>query len=313
MKAQYLVTGGGGFIGSNTVRYLVGQGAQVRVLDDFSTGRRENLCGLEKQFELIEGDIRSVEDAKRAVDGVRFVLHMAAIPSVPRSIDDPVTTNDVNISGTLNMLVAARDAGVERFVMSSSSSVYGDTPVLPKREDMPPAPMSPYALSKLANEYQCRLCSELYGLKTVALRYFNVYGPRQNPKSQYAAVVPIFIDSLKNGRAPVIFGDGEQTRDFTFVENVIEANLACCKAPDAAIGRVFNVGCGGRMTVNDLAHAIARVMGSDIRPTYEPARAGEVRDSQADISAAARVLGWVPRVNVEEGLRRTIEWYVTQP
>ena len=311
MNAEYLVTGGAGFIGSNTVRYLLGRGARVRVLDDFSTGRRENLAGLEKDIELIEGDIRDPAAARSATVGVRYVLHMAAIPSVPRSIEDPMTTSDVNIKGTLNMLIAARDADVERFVQSSSSSVYGDTAVLPKREDMIPAPMSPYALSKLVNEHQCRLFCELYGLKTCALRYFNVYGPRQNPKSQYAAVVPIFIDAFGKGRSPVIYGDGQQTRDFTYVENVIEANLACCAAPESTLGRVFNIGCGRRMTVNELAELLVRIMGKSIAPQHAPARQGDVRDSQADVSNAAKALGWTPRVGVEDGLRRTVEWFLS--
>ncbi len=311
VKAEYLVTGGAGFIGSNTVRYLLARGVRVRVLDDFSTGRRENLTGIEKDIEQIEGDIRDPAAARAAAQGVRFVLHMAAIPSVPRSISDPLTTSNVNIMGTLNMLLAARDAGVERFVLSSSSSVYGDTPVLPKHERMDPSPMSPYALSKLANEHQCRLFHELYGFKTYALRYFNVYGPRQNPKSQYAAVVPIFVEALRNGRAPTIYGDGEQTRDFTYVENVIEANLACCSAPDEAIGRVFNVGCGGRMTVNKLAASLGRALGSTIAPRFDAPRQGEVRDSQADISLAAKLLGWKPRIGVDEGLRKTVEWYLS--
>jgi nucleoside-diphosphate-sugar epimerase len=312
MKCDYLITGGAGFIGSNTVRYLLTRGQNVRVLDDFSTGRRENLAGLEKDIDLVEGSIWDLEVCRKAVKGVRYVLHMAAIPSVPRSVADPLTTNNVNITGTLHMLLAARDGGVERFVLSSSSSVYGDTPVLPKRESMVPAPMSPYALSKLTNEHQCRLFFELYGLKTYCLRYFNVFGPRQNPKSQYAAVVPIFIDAMKRGVPPTVYGDGEQTRDFTFVENVIEANLACCRAPDEAVGKVFNIGCGGRMTVNDLGRAIARAMGREFVPAYAPPRPGDVRDSQADIQMAERVLGWRPLVSVDEGLRQTVEWFLTQ-
>lgn len=310
MQCEFLVTGGGGFIGSNTVRYLAARGHRVRILDDFSTGRRENLSGINGNIELLEGSLCDLDTCRKAAQGIRYVLHMAAIPSVPRSVADPLTTNNVNITGTLHMLLAARDAKVERFVMSSSSSVYGDTPVLPKREDMPPSPRSPYALSKLTNEHQCRLFSELYGLKTYCLRYFNVFGPRQNPKSQYAAVVPIFIDAMKRGMAPTVYGDGEQTRDFTFVENVIEANLACCRAPDEAIGQVFNIGCGGRMTVNDLGRAIAKAMGREFAPQYAPPRPGDVRDSQADIERAATVLGWTPRVSVEEGLRQTVEWFL---
>lgn len=310
MDCEFLVTGGGGFIGSNTVRFLLARGHSVRVIDDFSTGRRENLREVADRVDLVEGSIEDLDMCRKAVRGIRYVLHMAAIPSVPRSVEDPLTTNNVNITGTLHMLLAARDAKVERFVLSSSSSVYGDTRELPKREDMLPSPRSPYALSKLTNEYQCRLFSELYGMKTYSLRYFNVFGPRQNPKSQYAAVVPIFIDAMKRGVAPTVYSDGEQTRDFTFVENVIDANLACCRAPDEAVGRVFNIGCGGRMTVNDLGRAIARAMGKKFEPRYAPPRPGDVRDSQADISLAHRLLGWQPRVDVDTGLRRTVEWFL---
>lgn len=310
MNCEFLITGGGGFIGSNIARYLVAQGHKVRVLDDFSTGRHENLAGIGNKIDLIEGNIRDLDTCRHAVQGIRYVLHLAAIPSVPRSVADPLTTTSVNISGTLNMLIAARDAKVERFVLSSSSSVYGDTPVLPKHERMEPCPQSPYALSKLTNEHQCRLFWQLYGLKTYALRYFNVFGPRQNPRSQYAAVVPIFIETLKQGKQPTVYGDGEQTRDFTFVDNVIEANLACCRAPDSAVGQVFNIGCGGRLTVNELGRAIAKVIGCTFAPVYAPPRPGDVRDSQADISKAEKFLGWSPRVSVEEGLRRTVEWFL---
>jgi len=311
MSTEYLVTGGAGFIGSNTVRTLVARGLSVRVIDDISTGRRENLDGLEDKIDFMQADIRDAAAVAKAVEGIRYVIHMAAVPSVPKSVDDPLTTSEVNIEGTLKLLIAARDAGVERFVQSSSSSVYGDTPTLPKQEDMKPSPMSPYALSKLTNEHQCRLFYELYGLKTFSLRYFNVFGPRQNPKSQYAAVVPLFIEAFQADKSPVIFGDGEQTRDFTYVEDVIAANLACLNASDEAIGGVYNVGCGDRMTVNQLAADIAVVMGKEIKPVYESARAGDVRDSQADISRAKKHLGWEPQTEVQDGLRTTVKWFTS--
>ncbi len=309
MNAEFLVTGGAGFIGSNIVRTLLGSGRTVRVLDNFSTGRRENLEGLQPDLECITGDIRDGAAVKRATVGVRYVLHLAAVPSVSRSIDDPVTTNDVNIAGTLNVLIQARDCGVERVVFSSSSSVYGDTPVLPKVETMPPSPRSPYALSKLAGEHYARLFFELYGLKTFSLRYFNVYGPRQNPRSQYAAVIPLFITAIAAGRRPVIYGDGEQTRDFTFVEDVVAANLACCGAPESVAGGVYNIGNGDRCTINALAAKIGELCGRPAAPEHQPARPGDVRDSQADARLAREKLGWQPRTAFTEGLRRTIEWF----
>ena len=283
MASLYLVTGGAGFIGSNLVRHLLAQGERVRVLDNFSTGRRENLQGLTGPIECVEGDLRAEADVRQAVAGVRYVL-----------------------------LLAAREAGVERLVFSSSSSVYGNTPVLPKQEDMIPTPLSPYALSKLAGEHYGRLFFELYGLRTFILRYFNVFGPRQNPKSQYAAVIPLFLDALRAGQPPVIFGDGEQTRDFTYVDDVIAANLACCAAPDAAAGGVYNVAWGNRVSVNELARRIGQLLGREIPPVYQPARAGDVRDSQADATRARDRLGWRPQVPFEEGLRRTVAWFLEQ-
>ncbi len=306
---MYLVTGGAGFIGSNVVHRLLNNGEQVRVLDNLLTGRRENISGILDKIDFVEGDLRSREDVAKAVKGVRFILHFGALPSVIRSVEDPWTANDVNINGTLNLLLAARDAGVERVVFSSSSSVYGDTPVLPKREDMIPTPLSPYALHKLAGEHYCRMFHNLYGLKTFSLRYFNVFGPRQNPKSDYAAVIPLFINAILNDRSPVIHGDGGQTRDFTFVEDIIAANLACCRAPDNAVGGVYNVAWGNRISIKELATLIARILGKDIQPRHEPSRAGDVRDSQADSTRAREFLGWEPKVTFEEGLRRTIEWY----
>lgn len=306
---MYLVTGGAGFIGSNVVHHLAGRGERVRVLDDFSTGRRENLIGLEGKVEVIAGDLRSREAVAKAVAGVRYILHIGALPSVIRSVEDPWTANEVNIDGTLNLLIAARDAGVERLVFSSSSSVYGDTPVLPKREDMIPTPLSPYALHKLAGEHYCRMFSSLYGLKTFSLRYFNVFGPRQNPKSDYAAVIPLFVRAYLEDRAPVIHGDGKQTRDFTFVEDIVRANLACCTAPDSAAGGVFNVAWGNRITINELADTIAKILGKTMKPTHVASRAGDVRDSQADSSRANNILGWTPQVSFADGLARTIAWY----
>lgn len=313
MGSRYLVTGGAGFIGSNLVRHLLAKGEQVRILDNFATGRRENVAELARDIECVEGDLRNDADVQRAMVGVHYVLHLGALGSVSRSVLDPMTTHEVNSTGTLRVLIAAREAGVERFVFSSSSSVYGNTPVLPKQEDMTPTPLSPYALSKLTGEHYVRLFHSLYGLATFSLRYFNVFGPRQNPKSQYAAVIPLFVDALQAGRAPVIFGDGEQTRDFTFVDDVIAANLACCRAPAEAAGGVYNVAWGNRISVNELARRIGALLGRDIPPAYQPARAGDVRDSQADATRAHRLLNWQPRVPFDEGLRRTVEWFRSGP
>jgi UDP-glucose 4-epimerase len=279
-------------------------------LDDFSTGRRENLAGIENDIELIEGDIRDQVVLKKALKEVQYVLHLAAIPSVVRSVEDPLMTNSVNVCGTLKLLIEARDAGVERVVFSSSSSVYGDTPILPKQEDMNPMPRSPYALSKLTGETYCRLFCDLYGLKTFSLRYFNVFGPRQNPKSQYAAVIPRFIDALKHNRSPFIHGDGNQTRDFTFVENVVAANLCCCAAPEASAGSACNIGCGDRITINELATRLAVIMGKNIQAVHDAPQKGDVRDSQADISRAKQLIQWTPRTNLDVGLKKTVEWFM---
>jgi UDP-glucose 4-epimerase len=309
VRIEHLVTGGGGFIGSNIVRTLIQEGQEVRVLDDFSTGRRENLAGLEEHIQLIEGDLRDEQTLQRAVAGVRHIFHLGALPSVIRSVNQPLPTHDVNITGTLRLLLAARDAGVERVVFSSSSSVYGDTPTLPKREDMKPMPLSPYALSKLTGEHYMRIFHGLYGLQTFSLRYFNVFGPRQDPNSHYAAVIPLFVDAIRQGRPPVIYGDGEQTRDFTFVENVVQANLACRTAPESAAGGVYNVACGDRTSVNRLARMIAEKLGSDIQPKYQAPRPGDVRDSQAANALAREHLGWAPTVDFETGIARTIQWF----
>ncbi|MCS7265561.1 MAG: SDR family oxidoreductase [Armatimonadetes bacterium] len=306
-----LVTGGAGFIGSNLVDKLVQLGAKVRVLDDFSTGKRENIAHLLEQnkIELIEGSLIDPQSVKRAIEGVEFVFHQGAIPSVVRSVEDPLTTHQVNATGTLLLLLAARDAGVRRLVFASSSSVYGDTPTLPKREDMKPSPKSPYALSKLIGEHFCRLFWELYGLETVSLRYFNIFGPRQDPTSQYAAVIPRFITALLRNQSPTIYGDGEQTRDFTFVENCVQANLLAAKAEGVA-GEVFNVGAGKQTSVNELFRLIRSLVGVDhIEPIYEPPRPGDVRHSLAEITKAKKWLGYEPIVSLEEGLKRTIEWF----
>jgi len=304
----YLVTGGAGFIGSHIVERLVGEGHDVRVLDDFSSGHEANLESFRTKVELIRGDIRDAQLVNDAVNGVDIVFHEAALGSVPRSVADPLTTHEVNITGTLNVLLAARDAGVKRVVYASSSSVYGETPVLPKSEDLTPKPLSPYALSKLTGEHYSSVFKHVYGFEIVSLRYFNIFGPRQDPESQYAAVVPRFITALLEGRAPVVYGDGLQSRDFTYVENVVSANLLASEAEGVA-GRAFNVACGGRYSLLDLLARIKEALGSGIDAIHEEPRAGDVRDSQASIEDAQRELGYQVSVRFEEGLRRTVEWY----
>ncbi|MBN1894420.1 SDR family oxidoreductase [bacterium] len=299
----YLVTGGAGFIGSNIVEELIRRGEKVRILDNFSTGKRENLTAFLDRIEVMEGDIRSYHIVRKAVEDVDYVLHQAALPSVPRSIADPVTTNEVNVGGTLNVLDAARDAGVKRLVFASSSSIYGNIEKLPKTEDMPLQPLSPYAVAKLAGEKYCRVFYSIYGLETVTLRYFNVFGPRQDPTSQYSAVIPKFIDAMRNGRAPVIYGDGEQSRDFTYVGNVVHANLLACQADSAACaGEAFNVACGKRITLNRMIELINRFLNVAVRPTHTEPRPGEVRHSQADIGKARRLLGYTVKKDFESGL-----------
>jgi nucleoside-diphosphate-sugar epimerase len=305
---SYLVTGGAGFIGSHLVEELLRRGARVRVLDNFLTGRRENLAEFRRDIELAKGDIREPAACRRAVRGVAYVLHQAALPSVPRSVRDPRLTNDINITGTLNLLLAARDAGVRSFVFASSSSVYGDDPRLPKREGQEGRPLSPYAVSKLVGEKYVRVFRDLYGLNAVALRYFNIFGPRQDPASQYAAVVPNFITRLLRGERPVIYGDGEQSRDFTFVANVVEANLLAAEAPGAG-GEVFNVACADRVTVNGLARSLNEILGTGLEPVHEAARPGDILHSFADIAKAAAGLGYRPQVAFADGLRRTVDWY----
>jgi len=339
---KYLVTGGAGFIGSNIVEELLKQGQKVVVLDNFATGKRENLLPLLKQRELrkapaevkqekwppkdtedaeqyvapagekqggilevIEGDLRSEEDVRRAVEGVDYILHQGALPSVPMSIDDPVTATDVNVMGTLNVLEAAKKFGVKRIVFASSCAIYGDLPELPKREDMPKCNLSPYALTKAAAEEYCQMYYQLYGLETVALRYFNVFGPRQDPTSQYSAVIPKFITAMAEGREPVIYGDGLQTRDFVYVENVVQANLLACTAP----GEIFNIACGERYSLIELVKRLNGIMGEDVVPLHEAAAKGDVKHSMASISKARDLLGYVVKVPFEEGLRKTVEFF----
>ena len=309
---HYLVTGGAGFIGSNLVAELVRRGQPVRVLDNFSTGRRENLTPVRDAIELIEGDLRDPAAVARAVADVGCVLHLGALPSVPGSIADPLSTHAVNATGTLNLLVAAEQAGVQRLVLSSSCAVYGDSPVLPKTEAMLPAPKSPYAASKLAGEHYCQTFDELFELETVCLRYFNVFGPRQDPSSQYAAVIPNFITAMLRGQRPTIYGDGKQSRDFVYVANVVEANLLAADAQAAAAGRVLNIATGQRYTLLDLVRVLNDLLQTDTAPLHTPPRPGDVRHSVADISVAQEALGYQPRVTFRQGLQRTVEWYRQQ-
>jgi UDP-glucose 4-epimerase len=302
----YLVTGGAGFIGSHLSEELLRRGHRVRIVDNLSTGKRQNLDHL-TGVEFMEGDLANPSVAERSVAGVDYVLHQAAIPSVPRSVKDPVTSHRANVEASLNVLVAARQAGVKRLVYAGSSSVYGDTPTLPKREDMPPNPLSPYALQKLVAEQYCQIFTRLYGFETVTIRYFNVFGPRQDPGSPYSGVISLFSTALVEGRQPVIYGDGEQTRDFTYVPNVVEGVLLACEAKDAA-GEVINVATGGRISLNELLRTMNRIVGTSLEAIHQPPRAGDVRDSQADISKARRLLGYTARFSLEDGLRKTIEW-----
>ncbi len=290
----------------------MGQGNSVRIFDNFSSGKRANLHAFAGKVEIVEGDLRDPKAVAHAVHGVRFVLHLGAIPSVIRSVEDPRTTSDANIMGTVNLLIAARDAGVRRVVFSSSSSVYGDTPTLPKHEAMPPSPLSPYAVHKITGEYFCTIFWKLYGLETVSLRYFNVFGPRQDPQSQYAAVIPRFITAILKDQAPTIYGDGKQTRDFSHVDNIIEANLLACQAPKEAVGQAFNIACGGRVSLLDLVETINKILGKNIQPKFDPPRPGDILHSQADISKAENLLGWRPKVNFREGIEKAVAWYQRQ-
>ena len=309
MKA--LVTGGGGFIGSNVVRALLARGDDVRVLDNFSTGSRANLAGLESDVQLVEGDLRSYERVHAAVRGAEVVFHEGALPSVPRSVQDPLTTTAVNVEGTLNVLLAARDEGVRRIVNASSSSVYGNTGTLPRVETQAPDPISPYAVAKLAAERFCTSFTRVYGMEIVSLRYFNVFGPRQDPSSQYAAVVPRFIRAIADDEPVTIYGDGDQSRDFTFVDNVVGANLLAADAPGVG-GDILNVATGDSVTVNALADAIGAMLGKQVEKAYEPAREADVRASWADVGEAKRLLGYEMRVDFAEGLRRTADYLLSE-
>jgi UDP-glucose 4-epimerase len=306
---RVLVTGGAGFIGSHIATRLLETGSDVRIIDNFATGRRSNLAHLVGEVDLVEGDIRNLEELRGAVSGCDAVVHLAAVPSVPRSIADPATSHEANATGTLNVLMAARDEGASRVVFASSSSIYGAAVELPKHEGLAPLPISPYAVSKLAGESYCRSFHHVYGLETVSLRYFNVFGPRQDPQSEYAAVIPRFIWAYRHGEPPVIFGDGEQSRDFTYVENVVRANLAALEVK-AIGGRVYNIACGDRITLNELAETLRQEIGCDTEPVHGPDRAGDVRHSMADISKARAELEYEPVVGLEEGVSLTVDHYV---
>jgi len=308
--SKYLVTGGAGFIGSHLSEELVRRGHTVRVADSLITGKRSNLDHVHG-VEFLEGDLADEAIARRAVEGIEYVLHQAAIPSVPRSVKDPIASNRANVDATLNVLVAARDANVKRLVFAGSSSAYGNTPTLPKHEGMPTNPLSPYALQKVIGEQYLQMFTALYGLETVSIRYFNVFGPRQDPSSPYSGVISVFATALLENRSPTIYGDGEQTRDFTYVANVVDGVLRACEAKDAS-GEVINVATAGRISLNDLFRKMRDIVGAQVQPTYVESRTGDVRDSQADIGKAQRILGYSPVVPFEEGLRRTVDWYRTQ-
>ena len=305
--SKYLVTGGAGFIGSHLSEELVRRGHTVRVADSLITGKRSNLDHVHG-VEFLEGDLADEAFARRAVEGIEYVLHQAAIPSVPRSVKDPIASNRANVDATLNVLVAARDAKVRRLVFAGSSSAYGNTPTLPKHEGMPANPLSPYALQKVIGEQYLQMFTALYGLETVSIRYFNVFGPRQDPSSPYSGVISVFATALLENRSPTIYGDGEQTRDFTYVANVVDGVLRACEAKDAS-GEVINVATAGRISLNDLFRKMRDIVGAQVQPTYVESRTGDVRDSQADIGKAQRILGYTPTVPFEEGLRQTIAWY----
>ncbi len=303
---RYLVTGGAGFIGSHIAEALLDRGESVRIFDNLATGRKSNLVALKSRAQFIEGDLRDLDSVRSAVQGVEVVFHQGALASVPRSIADPIRSLETNINGTQNVLLAARDAGVRRVVYASSSSVYGDTPTLPKREDMPTNPMSPYALQKLTGELLCGIFTRIYKLETVALRYFNVFGPRQDPTSEYAAVIPRFLTALIEKRRPIVFGDGEQTRDFTYIANVVQANLLAATASQA-VGRAMNIGCGEQISLNSVLRIAGELLGVTVDAEYRDPRPGDVRDSLADISLSQRLLGYKPIVSFSKGLAYTLE------
>jgi len=307
---MYLVTGGAGFIGSHMVEALINQGDHVRVLDNFSTGKKENLSTVREQIELIEGDIRDSLSCRQATERVEYVIHLAAFHEVPRSVEQPLEAHDINVNGLVNLLLAARDKAVKRFVYASSSAVYGDSPLLPRSEDEGLSPItSPYAVTKFAGEYYCQLFTHLYGLETVSLRYFNAYGPRQDSASDYAGVIPKFISALLAETAPIIYGDGEQSRDFTYVADIVAATLKACHCPDA-VGKVFNIGAGRRTTVNQLYASLQKILRREISPRLGPPQPGDVRDDQADIEKAKRLLSYQPEWDLHRGLAETVAWYM---
>jgi nucleoside-diphosphate-sugar epimerase len=310
MSDRYLVTGGAGFIGSNLVERLLENGEKVRVLDNFSTGKEENLAPFLNKIELVNGDIRYLNTVTHAMKDVDYVLHQAALPSVPRSVETPLESNDINTNGTLNILYAAKETKVKRVVYAASSSAYGESPTLPKVETMQTSPLSPYAVNKLSGEYNCKAFFNVYGLETVAVRYFNIYGRRQDPNSFYSAVIPKFIRAFLKGEQPVIFGDGEQSRDFTYIDNVLNANLLACKAPVKAAGRVMNIACGERITLNKLALEIKSLLNVDINPRYDNPRPGDIKDSLADVGLAKELIGYEPKVLIDEGLKLTVDWFL---
>jgi nucleoside-diphosphate-sugar epimerase len=305
---RYLVTGGAGFIGSNTVDELVRRGHSVVVLDDFSSGKEDNLAEIRNKITFIKGSITDIEVVRKAMHEAEYVLHLAARTSVPRSVKDPIETNKINIDGTLNVLVAAKELKIKRVVFAASSSAYGETPTLPKVETMQPRPISPYGVTKYVGELYGQTFGRCYGLENVALRYFNIFGPRQDPGSPYSGVLAKFCTAFLEDTQPVVFGDGEQTRDFTYVENAVQANLLACEAPNVS-GRVFNVGVGGRVSLNEVLRTLGKITGKTLDAKYDPPRDGDIRDSQADISQAREYLGYDPQVSFEEGLARTFEWY----
>jgi len=305
---KYLVTGGAGFIGSNICRRLVAERCSVRVVDNLLTGKRSNLAPIMDKIDFVEADMGEPEVARRAMRGIDVVLHEGALPSVPRSVDNPAETHRYCVDATFTLLMAARDAGVKRFVYAASSSAYGDTPALPKVETMTPAPLSPYAVGKLVGEYYCSVFSSVFGLETISLRYFNVFGPHQDPASQYAAAIPAFVTAILRDQRPTVYGDGEQSRDFTYIDNVVEANLLAARARTTR-GEVVNVACGEAVTVNAIIEAIDDLLGKDIRPIYQPSRPGDVKHSLADITAARSLIGYKPVVLFREGLEKSIDWY----
>ncbi len=311
--SEVLVTGGAGFIGSNLTEALLRGGHSVRVLDDFSTGKRENLI-FERPYpslDILEGDLRDLGTCRKAVNGMEYVFHQGALPSVQRSVEDPETSHAVNVGGTLNILLAAREKGVKRVMYAASSSAYGDTPTLPKHEEMPANPLSPYALQKYVGEQYCRLFYQLYGLETVSLRYFNIFGPKQDPNSLYSAVIPKFIDALLQGRPPTIYGDGEQSRDFTFIENVVQANLLAMSA-DHLHGEAINIACGKRTSLNQLVSVLKEILGSRQSPNYQEVRKGDVKHSLADTRRGKKMINYEPSVGIEAGLRKTVDFFKGQ-